>query len=69
MEYIQIDDHEWGEDWPEGMVFGSCDECGCDLTDPAELIDHLCDQCDWMRMNSFGFLPTNYLDPRGDYDV
>lgn len=27
--------------------FGSCDRCGCNLTDPCEAMVGLCDQCEW----------------------
>jgi hypothetical protein len=35
------------EDEDEDEDFGSCDNCGCDLLDPWEAEDGLCDQCSW----------------------
>ena len=32
--------------------YGSCDHCGCDLTDPGEALDGLCDRCLWELIHS-----------------
>lgn len=27
--------------------YGSCERCGCNLTDESEAMDGVCDQCQW----------------------
>ena len=32
--------------------YGSCGRCGCNLTDPSEAMDGVCDQCSWWMEQS-----------------
>lgn len=41
-----FDDHDFGDDDTD---LGSCDNCGCDLTDESETLEMLCGQCEWWQ--------------------
>jgi len=39
--------NEEEDDELDDIFYGDCDRCGCNLTDPSEALDGVCDQCQW----------------------